>query len=207
MAAEDPETEALLREAGRGEGRARQLLLERYRLRLRQAVALRLDRRIAARVDPSDIVQEALADAARRLPEYLERRPVAFYPWLRGLALDRLIDLSRRHLNAQRRSVRREEPGHLLLSEQSSVLLMNQLFASMSSPGRGRRREELAGRVREVLEQLAPLEREILVLRYLEESTLREVAALLGVSERTVRRHHLRALSRLGELLKDLLEE
>ena len=101
----------MLDRAGHGDARARQLLLERHRARLRRMVAVRLDRRVAARVDPSDLVQETLAEAAARLSDYLRRRPLPFYPWLRQIAWDRLVEAHRRHLRAGRRSVAREVPG------------------------------------------------------------------------------------------------
>src|SRR5947209_17749496 len=110
MAPTEPDTDVLLDRAASGDGAARQQLLERHRRRLRRMVAVRLDPRLAARVDPSDIVQEALGDADRRLDDYLRRRPVAFYPWLRRLTWDRLADAYRRHLRAGQRSVAREEP-------------------------------------------------------------------------------------------------
>ena len=72
-------------------------------------VAVRLDRRLAARVDPSDVVQEALADASRRLDDYLLSRPLPFFAWLRQFAWERLVELHRRHVTPQRRSVIREE--------------------------------------------------------------------------------------------------
>ena len=43
-------------------------------------VAVRLDRRLAARVDPSDVVQEALAEADRRLDDYLRGPAAAVLP-------------------------------------------------------------------------------------------------------------------------------
>ena len=91
MATTNPDTDLLLDRAAAGDGRARQELLARHRKRLRRMVALRLDRRLAARVDPSDVVQEALADAARKLDGYLRDRPLPFYPWLRQLAGERLV--------------------------------------------------------------------------------------------------------------------
>ena len=78
-----PDTDQLLKMAERGEDDAREKLLTRHRGRLRQMIAVRLDRRVAARIDPSDVVQEALAEAADKLPGYLRDRPLAFYPWLR----------------------------------------------------------------------------------------------------------------------------
>src|SRR5438132_13279908 len=94
------DTEDLLRRAAAGEDAPRGALLARHGDRLRQVVAFRLDRRLAARVDPSDVVQEAMADAARKLPEYLRLRPLPFFPWLRQLALERLIEMHRRHIQA-----------------------------------------------------------------------------------------------------------
>src|SRR5205823_9047828 len=99
--------------ARRGDESAGHELLARHRDRLRRMVALRLDRRLAARLDPSDVVQEALADAARKLPAYLRDRPLPFYPWLRRLAWERLVKLHQRHVGAGRRSVTREEPPEL----------------------------------------------------------------------------------------------
>jgi RNA polymerase sigma-70 factor, ECF subfamily len=104
-AAHQPDTEELLDQAKAGDRTARQRLLMRHRDRLRQMVALRIDRRMAARVDPSDVVQEALAVAAQSLSDYLRDRPLPFYPWLRRFAWERLLQLHRHHLRTQRRSV------------------------------------------------------------------------------------------------------
>jgi RNA polymerase sigma-70 factor (ECF subfamily) len=117
VARNDPDTDELVDRACDGDQDARQQLLVRHRKRLRQMVALRMDRRLMARVDPSDVVQEALTDAAQELSDYLRDRPLPFYPWLRQLAWERLIELHRRHLHAQKRSVRREDPDFLALPE------------------------------------------------------------------------------------------
>src|SRR3954471_13423303 len=109
MATTDPDTGELLDRAAAGDTPARQQLLARHRDRLRRMVAVRLDPRVAARVDPSDVVQEALLEAARKLPDYLRERPVPFYPWLRRLAWEHLLKLHQRHL-AAKRDAAREEP-------------------------------------------------------------------------------------------------
>src|SRR5437763_12378901 len=106
----DSATDDLLARARGGDERAGQQLLAFYRDRLRQMVAVRLDRRLTARIDPSDVVQEALVDAARKLPEYLRQQPMPFYPWLRRLAWERLMKLYQRHITAGKRSVTREAP-------------------------------------------------------------------------------------------------
>src|SRR5262249_35493669 len=124
MQTREPDTEQLLEAFQRGDASARGRLLDRHRTRLRQMVTLRLDRRLAARVDPSDVVQEALAEADRRLSDYARERPLPFYPWLRAIAWERLAKLHRRHLHAQRRSVGREE---IALPEDSALELAGRL--------------------------------------------------------------------------------
>jgi RNA polymerase sigma-70 factor (ECF subfamily) len=114
------DTDELLRLASQGDNDARQRLLDRHRGRLRRMVAVRVDRRLSARVDPSDVVQEALADASQQLDDYLRDRPLAFYPWLRRFAWERLVALYWRHVLAGKRSVTREQRDDVLLSDQSA---------------------------------------------------------------------------------------
>src|SRR5205807_8369026 len=102
--------------ARRGDAPARQELLVRHRARLRQMIAVRMDRRLGARLDPSDVVQEVFADAWQKLSDYLQKRPLPFYPWLRQLAWERLVKLHQRHIQAQRRSTTREQRFDLMLS-------------------------------------------------------------------------------------------
>jgi RNA polymerase sigma-70 factor (ECF subfamily) len=197
-----PDTEELLRRTAAGDRGARGALLDRHRARLRRMIALRLDPRLAARVDPSDVVQEALAEADRRLDRYIRERPLPFYPWLRQLAWDRLADQHRRHVRAGRRSVAREEGRFGGLSDSSAAELADQLLARGDSPSEAMRRDELRGRVRAALEALAEADREVLVLRYLERLSAREVGAVLGVGEAAAKKRALRALQRLRELLR-----
>src|SRR5262245_7750922 len=131
----DP-TEELLDRAGRGDASARQELLACYRQRLRRLVAVHFDRRLAARLDPSDVVQEVLLEAAQKLPDYLNRRPLPFYPWLRRMAWERLVKVHERHLSARRRSVLREQGAGLALPEESADLLAERFVASNGSAGR-----------------------------------------------------------------------
>src|SRR4051812_31816583 len=145
MIVDDPETDALMHRAGGGDAAARQQLLARHRARLRRMVAVRLDRRLAARVDPSDLVQDSLAAAARGLDAYLKERPLPFYPWLRQFGVRRLTNLARDHIAARKRSVTREEPWELPLPDRSAIALAERLVASGTSPsGQVMRREQLA---------------------------------------------------------------
>jgi RNA polymerase sigma-70 factor, ECF subfamily len=203
MAQNGAETDALLERAGAGDEQARERLLERHRSRLKRMIAVRMDGRLAARLDASDVVQEALADAARELPEYVRSQRMAFYPWLRQLAWDRLVRLHRDHITTRRRSVNREAAALLPLPEKSALDLARRLVSSGTSPSGQLIREELRERVRSTLDRMPPRDREVLVLRYLEMLTNAEVADVLGISEGAVKVRHLRALERFRGLLDD----
>lgn len=207
MGSTAPDTEELLDRLRAGDGDARRALLERHRLRLRRAVARRLDRRLAARVDPSDVVQDALAEADRRLDDYAARRPLPYYPWLRQLADERVAQLYRRHVRARRRSVEREEPLPASPSAASVAQLAERLIDRGSRPGSRLIRAELRQRVLTAVSQLPERDREVLVLRHLDQRPTAEVAERLGLSEGAVRVRLVRALARLRDLLGDLLGE
>jgi RNA polymerase sigma-70 factor (ECF subfamily) len=197
----EPDTEQLLDAAARGDADARGRLLDRHRQRLKRMVAVRLDRRLAARVDPSDLVQETLAEAHRRLDAYLHQRPLPFFPWLRQLAADRLGMLHRRHVGAGRRSITREEPP--ALPGESALALADRLLAASNGPSAGLRREERRALVRAALDDLPERDREVLVLRYLEQLSTAEVAEVLGIGEGAVKMRLLRAARRLHGLLHE----
>jgi RNA polymerase sigma-70 factor (ECF subfamily) len=57
----DSDIETLLTLAGEGDDSAKQNLLNCHRDRPTRMVSLFLDARLSARIDPSDVVQEALA--------------------------------------------------------------------------------------------------------------------------------------------------
>jgi RNA polymerase sigma-70 factor, ECF subfamily len=186
--------ELLTRVAAANEPSARGALLDHHRRRLRRMIALRLDPRIAARVDPSDVVQDVLVEADRRLDAYLKDRPLPFYPWLRQFAADQLADLYRRHFRAARRAVDREEPGGL--PDHSTDLLAERFLAREAA-----RMAEQREQVRTALKRLATPDQEALTLRYLEELSASEVGAVLGVTEAAAKKRVLRALERLRAIL------
>ncbi|MCA9262499.1 MAG: sigma-70 family RNA polymerase sigma factor [Planctomycetales bacterium] len=200
----DQSTDQLLRRIAADDSAAVSELLTLCRPRIRQTVAVRMDRRMASRVDPSDIVQETLTEAANRIREYVQVRPVQFFPWLRSIAMNRLVDHHRRHIGAQRRSVLREQPVQALpLPDESETDLVRRLAdAHRSGPSGHLERAERIRRVREALHKLPAPEREVLILKYLEQLNAAEIAAVLGIGERTVWRRHARAVESLATQLE-----
>jgi RNA polymerase sigma-70 factor (ECF subfamily) len=165
-------------------------------------VAALLDRCLAAQFDPSDVVQDALLEADRRLEDYLRTRPLPFYPWLRQIATDRLKKLRRDHVLNKGRSVTREAFSLSQFPEGSALDLASSLRDDGDSPSAAVQREEMRRQVREALGRLRERDRQVLQLRQLEELPIYEVAAILGISENAASARHLRALRRLGDLLR-----
>jgi RNA polymerase sigma-70 factor (ECF subfamily) len=203
MSSVEADVEDLVRGAVRGDDQAAQELWSRYRARLRRTVAVRMDDRLSARIDPSDVVQETLTEATHRLPRYAENGSMPFYVWLRQIAWDRLVDLRRQHIWAQKRSLTKEDALDGDLADRSAIQLVSQLTSGGTSPSGHVVRDELRERVRSVLDALTPGEREILILRHLEQLSINEIASLLGVSEGAVKMRRLRATERLRELLDE----
>jgi len=197
----DLDTDHLIRDAAAGDLSARDQLLVRHYQRLRRMVALYLDRRLSARVDPSDVVQETIAEAHQKLADYLDDPPLPFYPWLRQLAWERLQKLHLRHIYAQKRSVRREVGWQGTLPADSAARLVEGLASSGTGPPARLERRELIERLRRALAELPDRDREILLLRDLERLSTRETAAVLGITETAVKVRRFRALQKLRGLL------
>jgi RNA polymerase sigma-70 factor (ECF subfamily) len=191
------QTSVLLQRLRSGDRDALVALFDHYRPRLRQMLRLRMDPRVAARFDASDVLQDAYLDAAHQIEGYLQHSQVDIYVWLRELAWERLLNLQRRHLGAKCRAVERDVP----LPAESSALLAKALLAQGPSPSQAVLQEELRRRLQRALEKLKPPDREVILMRHYEEMSNGEVAQTLGLSASAATMRYGRALFRLKEIL------
>ena len=196
------ETVARLKEGGES---ALAELFGKQRARLRRMVDVRLDQRVAGRVDPSDVLQETFLDASRQLEGYLAELPMPPFLWLRFLTGQRLMATHRRHLGAQKRDAKQEVslygPGR---PEVRSASLSVCLAGRLTSPSRAAARLELQARLEELLDGLEPLDREILSLRHFEELSNNEAAVELGITKAAASKRYIRALERLRKAVADV---
>ncbi len=197
----DPsETEQLLEQARQGDAGAVERLLTAHREPLRRMIGLRLDPALAARVDASDIVQDVLLEAHRRLQDYLRKPTMPFHLWLRHIARDHIIDAHRHERLAQRRSVDREQALHARPGE-SSLDWAAPFFDQELTPASAAMKQEMERRVQEAIGRLAEDDREIILMRYVEQLPNQDVAASLGLTEAAASMRCLRAVRRLQALL------
>jgi RNA polymerase sigma-70 factor (ECF subfamily) len=152
---------------------------------------------MSARVDASDVVQEAQMVIANRIDDYLKRRPTSFRIWIRRKVLEQLTDQRRKHVGAQKRSVRREQH----LSDVSSIAIARKLLSN--TPSKVLRRIELQEQVCDLIDQLGENDREVLSLRHAEGLSNNELADLLEIDPNTARQRYGRALRRLHQRLAE----
>jgi RNA polymerase sigma-70 factor, ECF subfamily len=198
---EETKTQELLIQAKAGDDAAVQQLFERHREPVRRMIDLRMDQKVRRRVDASDIVQEVLIEANRRLDEYLKNPSMPFHLWLRHMAQDRLIDAHRRHRGAARRSIDRERPLVSGPVDQSTFDLADALQDPQLTPAAAATWHELRRRFQEAIDQLDEPDREVVLMRHFEHLTNSEVAAALNLTEPAAGMRYMRAMRRLREKL------
>jgi RNA polymerase sigma-70 factor (ECF subfamily) len=189
------DTRALLDRAAAGDPDAPGELLANHRDALRAFVEQHLDPAVRARVDPSDVVQEAQADMARQLPDFLGRRPMPFHLWARKAAYNRVLNARRDH-RAARRDVGRETTP-----DTSSLALARSILDPGPSPSESAAARELAERVAGAVAGLDEADREVLLMRQAERLPYEEVGCLLGLTAEAARQRYGRALIRLRQAL------
>ena len=203
---DESETGRLVQQAAAGDQHAWTLLLTQHRERLRCLVAVRMDRRLRGRVDPSDMIQEACLVAAKQLPNYAANPQLPFYLWLRWLTGQRLIDQHRRHLGAQAREAAREISLYQgAFPEATSADLAAAFLGHMSTPSQAAVRIEQTIKLQEALNSLEPIDREILALRHFEQLSNGEAAEVLGLDKSAASKRYARALVRLKDVLLPVL--
>ena len=195
----------LIERARAGDASALNQVYSRYRERLRRMVDIRLDPRVRARVDASDVVQEAYLDVAQKLPEYLREPKLPLFLWLRLVVGERLTKVHRQHLGAHMRDARREiSLYHGAIPAASSAALAAQLLGRFSSPSHAAVRAERLLRLEEALNSLDPMDREVLTLRHFEELSRAETARELGIEESAAGKRYVRALKRLKDVFQGM---
>ncbi|NBT13820.1 MAG: sigma-70 family RNA polymerase sigma factor [Planctomycetia bacterium] len=201
-AAETHPTQVLLDRVRDGDTAAVNGLLARHREAIKQLIDRRMDRLVRHRVDASDIVQDVMLEANRRLGDYLANPTMPFQLWLRHMARDRLIDAHRRHRVASNRSVDREvslaPPGD---RDRSADDVVAGLTDRELTPAAAATWHELERRFAAAVEQLDEADRQIVLLRHFEHLSTADAAAVLGLSKPAAGMRYLRAMRRLRVLL------
>ncbi len=180
--------------AVQGDELAMERLFAEVRIPLRRFIDLRLDGDLRRRIDASDVVQDTLTEASRRLGDYVSRKPMPLRVWLLKLGMKQLGHARVKHLARQIRSVKREQR----LPDESAWALAR-AFAEHSTPSRVAMKRERDRKLATLIGRLEDSDRNILLLRHVEDFNYAEIAELLDVSASTARQQYVRALTHLKQ--------
>ena len=172
-----------------------------HRQRLWRIVNFRLNRRMAGRIDPDDVLQEAYLATAGRIKHYGTGEFTSPFLWLRLMVQQTLMDVHRRHMASQRRDAGREVPIVGQYPQATSASLAIHLLGDWTSPSQAAVRGELLDQVQAAIATMDSMDQEILALRHFEELTNTEVAETLGIEIKAASMRYIRALQRLKEVL------
>jgi RNA polymerase sigma-70 factor, ECF subfamily len=199
----DPEILLSLAKAGSGAALSR--LLDRHRGALEVQARLQLGRRLRAKLDIDDLMQELSLEAHRDIAQFRGRSEGEFVCWLRKVFATILSNQVRRYLGTRRRDLRRERRFVNRGDDTSRAVTDRNLLAPQSSPSQQAARHERAELLAAAMERLPLAYREVILLRNIEGLSFADVAARMGRTEDSVKNIWLRALNRLRRMLGDVL--
>lgn len=197
------ELETLLPAAVSGDAWVMTRVLEEIRPALVRFVARRLDRRILARVDPADVVQEVLLMAAARFGAFIEHHPLPFDAWVKRIAAERIGSAHRVHIRSKKRTVCREVGQGWRGETSLSRVPLASALSREPPPDAWFETEEQRADVKQGIEQLPVEEQELLRLRFFENVGAKVVAERLGITAAALRMRQVRALRHLRALVME----
>ena len=173
--------------------------LEPFRSYLEVLARVHLDPRLAGKLDPTDVVQQALLRAYAAWPDLKSPERPALLAWLRRILARTLADVVK-HYDRDRRAVDLERSLEADLDHSASGLA-GCLAADQTSPSEAAERNEELLRLADALAALPEPQREVIVLKHLRGWTLQRIADHLGRSVPGVASLHRRGLEELRHRL------
>lgn len=202
--AQPPLTSHYVQQALRGDRDSLGWVVERFSPLLRAQAVWRLGPRLAAQVDPDDIVSEAWLVAVRRLADLVHEGTRAT-PRLLVFLGTTILNLVNRRIEDAARDTRRAGPA---ADSSRDLEPADEVAASITGAVTQAMRTEMASALEVALAALEPRDREVILLRAVEGLSNVEAAAQLGEASTTVSHRYRRALTKLRwSLPKSFLDE
>ncbi len=151
---------------------------------------------IQARIDPSDIVQQTIAEAWRCKDQFRGEACDSYLPWLRGILTRVAAANLRRHLGTQSRDADREVEITEIL-QRTDANLDAIVIASSLGPASAAQHNEQVLALTSAMEKLSADHRNVLIWRHFEDLSHAQIAERLGKSEAAARMLWVRALKSL----------
>lgn len=171
---------------------------EQYRDRLLIVISCRASERLKRLMSPEDILQEAYLNAYKRLSFFNDKPEISLFVKLRTIVLQTIVD-KERYCGADKRSSDKEAYDNL---DDSQTNLLNRLADSITSPSKKVMRKERAVIFRQILDELPPQDRDIILMRHFEQMDYNDCASVLNISLAAVKMRYYRAIKRLKKHLE-----
>ena len=175
-----------------------------HRGRLMAIVARRMNPVLSKRLSHEDVLSEAYAAAAKRLPYFAEHDDVPVFFKLRTILLQTISGIERRNLQAAGRDAYREVA--IAEGPKSSAsdgeAFIGEIAADATSPASRVDRDERHALLRSALAALSESDRAIIEMRHFDGMGNGECAAALGIAEKAASIRYIRALERLQNELE-----
>lgn len=187
----------LLAQAKQGDQCALGQLLEEHRAYLKVLAERQLDRRLEARIDASDLIQQTCLSVFASFAQFAGQSEGEFAAWIQTVHEHTIQNAVRDHVAAKKRSVRREE------SPPAGELSAAHHKARGSSPSRRLMLGESSVRLAAALQTLPDDQREAVRLRYLEDWSLEQIAERMERTKFSVAGLVKRGLVALRQVLRE----
>ena len=174
------------------------------RSKLERIVEFRMHPSVRSRLDPSDVLQEAYIQMIKRVEETSQEMGVSLFVWMRQKTIQTLVDLQRSHFRDKRDVMKERRDLDFENGQTSSLSIARYLIDDITSPSLAAARSEDMEQLHRALDSMNEIDREVLAMRHFEQLSNAEVAEALGLTSTAASNRYIRAVTRLGEILKAL---
>ena len=175
-----------------------------YHPKLERIVHFRLDPALRSRIDTSDVLQESYLQIARRAQEFIDGVPVSLFVWIRQRVIQTLIDMQRNHFSDKRNANRERDIPSMDYGQTSCLSIARFLLDDRTSPSMAAARSEEFEQLQSALQSMNETDREVLAMRHFEQLNNLQVAESLNLSPTAASNRYIRAVAKLGEIMKTL---
>lgn len=191
----------LLQRAKEGDEIALKLLIEAASDWINRRLNRRIPPWLRSVIDVDDVLVDATHIALRYLKVFQPLRPNAFSCFFAHRAFNRLRDLIRTHRNRESHRVSNCPPHQADERAEAFGDLLSSLPGSGKTPSGLAATSEASLRVRRAFETLSDQDRDVVWARYVDKFSIRETAALFGLSQGIIRSTCDSAIGKLRRIL------
>lgn len=188
----------LVLDAQRGDEKALNQLYNRYLERVHRIVRLHLGRKLRSKLDSMDIVQDVMIRVLKDFKNFKPDKDTAFVNWITRMVVNEIKDKAR-YFGAEKRRLSREEA--LEYTDKEGQMVEKQIPAKTTSPTRKLLLKEEYRNFEEALDQLPAKQKDIIILRNLNEMSFKEIADQMDSTEDAARMAYVRGIDRLTDIM------